>query len=151
MNHTTPSPEHGPALPLFIRTINILTAFSGLIASGVSGLYAILVGITFFWLVIPMILAALSITLLYWGCGSYGAAFTRYERFDWRRILLQICLLAVMLAGSVSFYRNTHPLQPDNPSWHAPTATMQLVFFSFTLAVHLCSLTALFRFRRQAL
>ena len=149
MDHTPAcDPEHYPALPPIVRIINVLTALSGLIASGLGGLYTIGIGIALFWLVLPMIVASLTIILLYWGCGSYGAAFTRFERFDWRRILLQICILAVMLTGSVSFYRNSHPLQPDTPSWHAPTATMLLVFFFFTLGVHLCSLTALLRFRQ---
>lgn len=150
MDHTTPTtPEHGPSLPPFVRTINVLTALSGLLASGIGGLYAIMIGMAFFWLGIPIIFAFLTIFLLYWGCGSYGAAFTRFERFNKRRILLQICIFAIMLTGSGSFYRSTHPLQPGNPSWHAPTATMLLVFFSFTLVVHLYSLTALFRFDRQ--
>ena len=35
--------------------------------------------------------------------------------------------------------------------WRAPLILMLLVFFFFTLGVHFYSLTALFRFRRQAL
>lgn len=152
MDHMTPfTPEHGPALPPFVRAINVLTALSGLMASGVAGLYVIGIGIAMFWLIIPAIFALLVIPLLYWGCSSYGAAFARYGRFDWKRIFLQICMLGVMLTGSISFYRNTHPLEPDNPSWHAPTSTLQLMFVSFTLGVHLYSLTALVRFRLQAL
>ena len=149
MDPTTP--EHGQVLPAFARSINILTALTGLVASGVVGLCMIMLGIAFCWLGAPVLLAVVTIMLLYWGCGSYGAAFTRYERFDWRRILLQICILGITLAGFIGFYRNTHPLKPDNPAWHAQAATIVLVFFSFTLVVHLYSVMALFRFRRKIL
>ena len=146
MDHRTPStPEHAPALPHLVRVINVFTALTGLMTAGLIGIAAIMIGITVIFLVPAMLI----IVLLYWGCGSYGAAFTRFERFDWRRILLQICFAAIMIAGSITFYSNTHPLKSDHPSWHGPASTLLLVFFSLTVGVHLFSLAALFRFRRQ--
>ena len=72
-------PTRAPNVPLpkAARVINIITALTGVAASGLFGLFAILMGIGFFWLGSPPVCALLTVILLYHGCGAYGAAVTR--------------------------------------------------------------------------
>ena len=135
-----PTPAPDLPLPKAARVINIITALTGVAASGLFGLFAILMGIGFFWLGSPIVFALLTVILLYKGCGAYGAAFTRFERLPLGRLLFQTCVMGGLVWSSARFFQNTHPLPDDNPLWHPTAATVLLVLISLTLLSHLLSL-----------
>ena len=131
-----PTPAPDLPLPKAARVINIITALTGVVASGLLGLALLLSMLV----LIPLLIAPFLLVLLYWGGGAYGAAFTRFERLPLGRLLFQTFLMGGSVWQSARFFQNRHPLPDDHPLWHATTATILLVFFSLTLLSHLLSL-----------
>ena len=135
-----PTPAPDLPLPKAARVINIITALTGVVASGLLGFCAIFMSIALVWLVLPLVFAVLIIILLYWGCGAYGAAFTRFERLPLGRLLFQTCVMGGLVWYAAGFFQNTHPLPDNNPRWHPTAAAVLLVLISLTLLSHLLSL-----------
>ena len=128
-------------LPKAARIINILTALTGIVASGMVGLALLLSMLAIVPLsIVPLLIAPFLFVLLYWGCGAYGAAYTRFERLPLGRLLFQTFLMGGPVWLSARFFQNTHPLPDDHPLWHPTAATVLLVLISLTLLSHLLSL-----------
>ena len=125
--------------PSWARIINAITALTGILSSGFTGFALLFLGIMLVFGIYPPFLALLAIALLYWGCGSYGAAFTRFERFSLPRLAFQTCMMGVLVAVACHCFRTTHPPDKGLPEWHASAATTFLVFSIIALLSHLLS------------
>ena len=137
----SPTPAPDLALPKAARVVNIITALTGVVASGLLGFCAIFTGIAFVWLVLPLVFPLLIVILLYQGCGAYGVAFTRFERLPLGRLFFQTCVMGGLVWGSARFFQKTHPLPDDHPLWHPTAATVLLILISLTFLSHLLSLS----------
>ena len=137
---TPPTPVPDLPLPKAARVINIITALTGLVASGLLGLALLLSILALSRLIVPLLIAPFLFVLLYWGGGAYGAAFIRFERFVLRRLLFQTFLMSGLVWLSAIFFQFTHPLPDIYPLWHPIAATILLVFISLTFLSHLLSL-----------
>jgi hypothetical protein len=154
-------PAIPPALPdtpmgNILRTVNVMTALSGLVVSVVLGMVLLLTGVTLTLTLIgaPAGIAMLALLpLLCRGCGSYGAAFTRYEKSPLPWLFFQT--LVMIAALGISIARNSKA--PDIPWsagwWELIPALLSwaMIFLSMVAAVtHVLSLTGLLYFGQKS-
>ena len=135
-----PTPAPDLPLPKAARVINIITALTGLVASGLFGLALLLSMLALIRLIVPLLIAPFLFVLLYWGGGAYGAAFAPFQRFVLCRLLFQTLLMGGLVWLSAIFFQSTHPLPAIYPLWHPTAATVLLVLVSLTFLSHLLSL-----------
>ena len=148
-----PVPWPDTTLANFVRAVNVITAISGLVVSIVAGLFFLFLGgaliFTIFGAAVGLALLAI-LPILYWGCGGYGEAFTRFGRFPLPKLTFQTLMMGVMLTVSVGRFLKAPDLPSHASSWEIFRAILS-IFIIFVcliaLVFHMASLSALVYFR----